>query len=213
MRFINAISYSLAHSLTTELKHSHEKKRVYYYAFQVIIGSLVKGILLILLTLLLGTFKSTFTVLFFFAALRLVAGGYHMNSYTRCMITSFSIFILFGMAVEYTSEMWSITALIILSLATFAAAMLSTVKYAPADTPFKPITRPDKIKNLKIISIIVVLIWMTANILLLIGSQKFYVLAGCLGILMAAFIISPAGYRFFGFISQKRKKSGGSTNT
>lgn len=207
MRFIDAISYRLAHTLTAELNHSHEKKRVYYYGFQVVIGGLVKGVLLVLLTLLLGIFHSTFSVLFFFAALRIFAGGYHMDSYTRCMITSFGIFILLGLLVEYTQIYWSLPILIALSVSTFIIALISAIKWAPADTPYKPITNPKKIKNLKTLSILVVLAWLAADILLLMNNHNFYVLAGCSGMLMAAFIISPAGYGFFDFIGGKRRKS------
>ena len=207
LKFINIVSYRLAYFLTRELKHTHEKKRVYYYGLQVVIGGLVKGILLVLLTLLLGIFHSTFSVLLFFAALRIFAGGYHMDNYTRCMITSFAIFILLGLMVEYTYSYWSITALISLSVLAFAAVLISSIKWAPADTPYKPITNPAKLKNLKNLSIIVVFVWLAADILLILNQQNFYVLAGCSGMLMGAFIISPAGYRFFDFISGKRRKS------
>ena len=52
-------------------------------AFQIVIGGIVKAVLLVLLTLLLGILQSTFTVLLFFAALRVVAGGYHMDNYKQ----------------------------------------------------------------------------------------------------------------------------------
>lgn len=207
MRFIDTLAYKLAQSLTKELNHTHEKKRVYYYGLQVIIGGAFKGILLVLLTLLLGIFYSTFSVLFFFALLRVFAGGYHMDSYIRCMITSFLIFILLGLIVEHTYIYWNSVALVGLTILTFAAALISSIKWAPADTPYKPITNPRKIKNLKVLSIIMVLIWVAAEILLILTRQNFYVLAGCSGVLMAAFIISPAGYGFFDFISGRRVKS------
>ena len=207
MRFIDALSYKLAHSLTAELNHTHEKKRIYYYAFQVLIGGIVKAILLVLITLLLGIFHSTFTVLFFFALLRVVAGGYHMDNYTRCMVTSFGIFIILGFLVKYTHIYLSSEMLMGISALAFIAALFSSVKWAPADTPYKPINNPEKIKNLKIISIIVVVLWLAADIVLISSKLSFYVLAGCFGMLMAAFIISPAGYRFFDFISGKSRKS------
>ncbi|NJD02934.1 MAG: accessory regulator AgrB [Ruminiclostridium sp.] len=207
MRVINTLSYKLAHSLSAELNHTHEKKRVYYYGFQIVIGGLVKGILLVLLAFLLGILHSTLSVLFFFAALRIVAGGYHMDNYNRCMFTSFGIFILLGLMVEHTYIYWNFTLLVALSVSAFAAALISSVKWAPADTPYKPITDPKKRKNLKILSIIVVFAWLAADIILIINKLNFYVLAGCSGMLMAAFIISPAGYRFFDFISGKKRKS------
>ena len=206
MKFINVLSYNCAEYLTKQLNHSHEKKRVYYYGFQIVIGEIVKFSLLILITLLLGVFLPTFTVLIFFGALRVVAGGYHMDNYTKCMVTSFGIFILLGFLVKFTYQYYSLGLLAVLSAVTFVTALIAVIKWAPADTPFKPITKPKQIKRLKILSILMVFIWMAIDCILIIYSINFYVLAGCLGMLMAAFIVSPAGYRFFDFISGKGRK-------
>ncbi len=207
MRFINALSYKYANSLTKELGHSHEKKRVYYYGFQIVIGGIVKTAVLVLLTLLLGIFQSTLTVIAFFAVPRIFAGGYHMDNYTRCMITSLGIFLGLGLLVKYTYLYWGSGMLITLSVLTSLPALVSAIKWAPADTPYKPITNPQKIKRLKTISVIVVILWAAANSILIYNKLPYYILAGCLGMLMAAFIISPAGYGFFDFISGKSRKS------
>jgi accessory gene regulator B len=206
MRFINVLSYSFANSLTKELNHTHEKKRVYYYGFQIVIGGIVKAILMVLLSLLLGIFQSTLTVLLFFAALRIVAGGYHMDNYTKCMVTSFGMFFLMGFLVKYTSSYFSLGILMALSGIAFLTALIVSIKWAPADTPYKPITKPKQIKKLKIMSVIVVFIWLVADAILIKYKLNYYILAGCLGILMAAFIVSPAGYGFFNFISGKSRK-------
>jgi Membrane protein putatively involved in post-translational modification of the autoinducing quorum-sensing peptide len=207
MRFINVLSYKFADSLTRELNHSHEKKRVYYYGFQIVIGGLFKAVLMVLLSLVLGIFQSTFTVLAFFAVLRLVAGGYHMDNYTKCMVTSFALFFLLGFLVKYTYNYWSLAMLIAISIIAFIAALITSIKYAPADTPYKPITKPEKIRKLKTMSILVVFMWSIIDIILIYNKLNYYILAGCLGMLMAAFIISPAGYEFFDFISGKRRKA------
>jgi accessory gene regulator B len=206
MRFINVLSYNCAEYLTKQLNDNHEKKRVYYYGFQIVIGGIVKFVLLVLITLLLGVFLPTFTVLIFFGALRVPAGGYHMDNYTKCMVTSFGIFILLGFLVKFTYQFCSFGLLAFLSAVVFAVTLITVIKWAPADTPFKPITKPKQIKRLKILSIIMVFIWMVIDIILIYYRMNFYVLAGCLGMLMAAFIVSPAGYRFFDFISGKGRK-------
>lgn len=206
MRFINVLSYKLANSLTKELGHTHEKRRVYYYGFQIVIGGIIKGILLVLITLLLGIFKATMSVLLFFAIPRMTAGGYHMDDYTKCMLTALGIFLSLGFIVKYTSGFWSVWTLIILSLIVFVTTLFCVIKYAPADTPYKPITKPEQKRKLKTLSIKVVMLWLAIDIVLLIYGLKYYILAGCLGMLLAAFFISPAGYKFFDFISGKSRR-------
>ena len=55
--------------------------------------------------------------------------------------------------------------LIILTGLAFLTALISSIKWAPADTPYKPITNPKKIRILKILSIVVVILWLAADIL------------------------------------------------
>lgn len=201
MKFINRWSYGLAYYLSNQLGHSHEKRRVYYYGFQIIIGGIVKFIILLLATLITGIFLSTFTVLFFFAFLRVTAGGYHMGSYVRCMIVSSMMFMFSGLIVQYTYTYCDQTMLAVTAGAIFLAGLPSVLKWAPADTPFKPITKPAQIRKLKILSTVMLILWAIGEILLIVNKLSFYSLAGSFGILMAVFIISPAGYRFFDFVS------------
>jgi accessory gene regulator B len=212
MRFINKWSYRLADYLTSQLGHSHEKRHVYYYGFQIIIGGIVKFLLLLAATLATGIFFSTFTALLFFGALRVIAGGYHMGNYTRCMIVSSLMFMLSGFITEYTHVYWSQAALALLAGAVFLVALPSVLKWAPADTPYKPITKPSQIKTLKVLSVVVVILWALSELLLIAGRLSFYSLAGSLGILMAVFIISPAGYGFFNFAENIGRKPGKSAS-
>lgn len=204
MKFINQLSYQLAHSLAEELKHTHEKRRVYYYGLQVIIGSLVKTILLVAVTLILGLFEATIAVMLFFAALRITAGGYHMDNYTKCLLASFGIFLSLAFTVKYTYAIWPGWLLISFSALSLILVFYSAYRFAPADTPYKPITNRKKIKRLKVISVAVVIIWAVADIYFILNNFSYFVVAGCLGMLMAAFIISPLGYRFFNFVSGKK---------
>jgi accessory gene regulator B len=124
-----------------------------------------------------------------------------MDDYTNCMLTSFAMFIGFGLISKYTYLYWSPLTLLILSLSVFAAALFVSVKYVPADTVFKPMNNMDQNRKLKKLAIAIVFLWLVLDAFLIIKGYKFLVLAGCLGMLMSSFIISPAGYKFFDFIS------------
>jgi len=203
MRFIQAWSYKCAYCLAQQLNENHEKRGVYYYGFQVVIGAVVKGIMLVLAALLVGALIPTIAVMLFFVSLRGIAGGYHMDTYDKCMAVSLAMFVLGGIIVEYSHMYWPYSHVLVLVVLTFAFGLYSVAKWAPRDTPNKPIKSPERIKKFKTLSIIHIFIWIALELFLLHSNLKMYALAGCIGILLATFMISPAGYRFFDTISGK----------
>jgi accessory gene regulator B len=206
MRFIRAWSYKCAHYLAQQLNESHERRGVYYYGFQVVIGAVVKGVMLVLAALLAGALIPTIAVTLFFVSLRGIAGGYHMDTYDKCIAVSLAMFVLGGVIVEYSYMYWPSSYVMALAVVTFAAGLYSVIKWAPKDTPNKPIKSPERIRKFKILSIIHIFIWIAAELLLLHFNLKIYALAGCIGILLAIFIISPVGHRFFDMLSGRMDK-------
>ena len=85
MRFIQTMSYKGANYLMKQRQENHEKRRVYYYGFQIVIGGMVKLILLTLLALITQTLKASIIIVLIFSSLRMLAGGYHMDSYGKCI--------------------------------------------------------------------------------------------------------------------------------
>jgi len=74
MRFINALSYKSADYLMRQMNGNHESRRVYYYGFQIVIGALFKGLLLLLLAFITGTMLPALTIVAAFVILRSIAG-------------------------------------------------------------------------------------------------------------------------------------------
>jgi accessory gene regulator B len=66
--------------------------QVYAYGFQVILGSLLKSVLLLVLGWLLGVLFPVIVVAVTFSSLRILAGGHHQRTYLRCIIASLSQF-------------------------------------------------------------------------------------------------------------------------
>ena len=203
MRFINVWSYKCADYLMKQLKDSHEKRNVYYYGFQIVLGSIVKAIIFFLVTYLLGIFIPSMLVLLFFGFIRIIAGGYHMDKFNKCLITSLGMFVMAAFISKYVSPYLAREYLMASSGLIFILGMYVLIRWAPGDTPNKPITKPEKIRRFKTISIVNICIWLVGNVVLSYFNLKMYALAGCLGTLLALFIVSPAGYSFFGMISTK----------
>lgn len=203
MRFIHKWSYVCANYLMKQQKESNEKRRVYYYGFQIIIGAMVKGILLTASTLLLGTFVPTMVIMLVFASLRVIAGGYHMDTYGKCIATSLGLFLVAGVISQYTYRFWSSELVVIFTILSFIIGLFTIIKWAPSDTPNKPITEPEEIRKFKRRSIIYVFVWLGAISLFTYFKLHMLIIAGCFGLLLEVFTITPLGYRFFDVISGK----------
>jgi accessory gene regulator B len=97
-----------------------------------------------------------------------------------------------------------------LIIVTFVTGLYIIVRYAPKDTPNKPVTDPIKIRKYKKLSLAYLFIWFIAVIVLAIFKLNLYILSLCFGILLELFTISPTGHRFFdivkGNMSGKRKR-------
>jgi accessory gene regulator B len=206
MRFIHRWSFLCARYLTMQLKENHEKRRVYYFGFQIIIGAMVKGILLVAISLLLGSLIPSLIAVLVFGSFRVLAGGYHMDTYGKCIAISLGLFILTGTFTQYTYTCWQLPYVLTLIAITFFTALYVTKKWVPRDTPNKPITKPEEIKKFRRLSFIYIFIWLIAALALLcfkIGLYEKYLVAGCLGLLLELFAISPIGHKFFDKISGK----------
>ena len=205
MKLVRYYSFQCADAMKRQLNENNEKRRIYYYSFQIILGGLVKAAFLIILALLTGSIIETFSVILFYAGLRTLAGGYHMDDYLNCMLVSLAMFIGLGLAVKYTYYYWAPAGLLILSLFVFVIALLSSIRYAPAGTSFKPMNNTKRNSFLKKASVFYVIVWQLLNIFFFYKGYTLLMFSGCLGLLLESFSISPAGYAFFDCISCKMK--------
>lgn len=209
MRFIQTMSYKGANYLMKQRQENHEKRRVYYYGFQIVIGGMVKLILLTLLALITQTLKASIIIVLIFSSLRMLAGGYHMDSYGKCIGVSVGLFVIAGMISTYTYQSWSVYSIIALIGITFLISIISIIKWAPSDNPNRPITDEKEFLKFKRLSITYVIVWAGVVLTALYYNYNMYVLAACFGLLLEVFSITPLGYIFFDAIKNsfnKKKK-------
>ncbi|AEY67214.1 accessory gene regulator B family protein [Clostridium sp. BNL1100] len=200
MRFINKWSYSCAKGLASVLEESHQKKAEYYFGFQVAIGSIVKTTLLVAVSTILGVLIPTLIVSISFALLRKVAGGYHMDTYGKCLLVSIGFFVAAALIAKHTYLYWSITWLVILITLTFTIGLYILKKYAPKDTPNRLITDPEEKNRFKKLSIVYICVWLIVVTVLTVLGMKMYTLVLCFGVLQEIFAITPTGHKFFDII-------------
>lgn len=214
MRLINGLAYRCANLLMKQLKENHEKRRVYYYGFIIVFGAILKGLIIFSVSFLLGVLIPTLFIALMFGSARMIVGGSHLDKYWRCIFTSMSFFILIGITSKYTYSYWNSVSVAVFVSLTFIIAFSGILKWAPSDSPNRPITSEKEIKRFRNLSILYSILWFFAISLLLIfniigrlsDSSKIYIIAACFAFLLAIFAISPAGYKFFSFISGKNTK-------
>lgn len=206
MRFIQVLSYKGADYLMKQKQEDHEKRRVYYYGFQIVIGGVVKLILLTLLALITQTLKASVVIVLMFSTLRMFAGGYHMDSYGKCIGVSVGLFIIAGAISTYTYLAWSIYAIVALVIATFIISIVSIIKWAPSDNPNRPITDKQEFLKFKRLSVLYIILWSGAALTALYFNYNMYALASCFGVLLEVFSITPLGYKFFDAIKNSFNK-------
>lgn len=200
MRFVQKWSFACANHLAIAMKENHNKRSIYYYGFFIVIGALTKGIILISVAALLGVVVPTVITVFAFSSLRMLAGGYHMDTFGRCLFISMALFIIAALTAKYTYLYWNLIEIIILIVATFLIGLYVLRRYAPKDTPNKPITDPIQIRKFKKLSITYLIILTTINSFLTVFELKMYILALSFGILLELFTVTPTGHKFFNVI-------------
>lgn len=207
MRFVYKWAYASARHVTLKMEESHEKRRVYYYGLQIVFGGLAKSSLVISISLLTGSLWTTLFLAVVFGSLRMVAGGYHMDTLGKCTLVTLAIFLTGGIAAQYTYMYLSFYDVTIFLIITFAAVMPVIYRWAPAENPNRPITDPKEIKKFKKLSIAYLFVWLAVVQGLTYYDLKKFTIAACLGLIFEAFTITPWGYKFFESISGKLDKA------
>lgn len=208
MRLVSKWSYACAYRLAQTMNESHQKRPVYYYGFIIAIGELVKGVILISVSLLLGILLPVLIIAFTFASLRMIAGGYHMDTYSKCLFVSLGLFIAAALIAQHTYAYWSLIHIMTIIGVTFLAGLYAVIRYIPRDTPNKPITDPQEIRKFKRLSTMYLFIWAAGATALAGFGHNIVVLSLCFGVLLELFAVTPTGHPFFDTVKYKlvRKK-------
>ena len=155
--------------------------QVYYYGFQIIIGAINKGILLILLGLLFEILPQLILVTISFAVLRIWIGGLHFNSYSKCSFASLISFLIIGLLDKYIyfNE--------IINIIIFIFALIIIIFYAPVEHKNRLLKSKDKIK-FKLIALFILIVLFIIHILInnvIISNSIVY------GVLLSGIIAIP----------------------
>lgn len=200
MKIIRKLSYSSAIYIQQNNSSSHENRRILYFGFQAIYGDIVKLIIVILISSALQSLLQVLALTFAFAFLRRYAGGFHMDTEAKCIITTVCSFVIPGTLISKinfeTSTFW----IIIINAIIFINCLLLLMKYAPRDCVNRPIEEDEAIVIKRKAIRDFVILTVISVILALLG-QHLLSLSIIAGILIEIFTLVPFGYRLFKMIN------------
>lgn len=168
---------------------SEEDLEKIFYGIQVILLGISKDIILLTTSYLLGILPYTIFAFIVFAILRTFASGVHANSTLQCILSDYILF-LGNVYLSLNLSLNTISKSII-----FAISFILIFLYAPADTEERPLVSKKLRRNLKIKSILVVIVFYIA--ILLINSIVYSNLI-TFAILEESLVITPIAYKLFG---------------
>jgi len=202
MSFIQYLSNVCAKWLATKVPNDkydtvEDQIEVYDYGFQVVWGFIVKGILLVSIALALGVAVPTLIIALTFASCRILFGGYHMQTYNKCITLSLTLFIGSAYLAQHSYQYLTASISYYLINIIVLLGIYIIYKYVPRDTPNKPITNELEIKKFKKWSYTYLAVWTFIMMICLTFNLKLILLSSCLGFLLNLSFIVPFGCKIY----------------
>lgn len=193
--------------LQKKLNLTQDEKEIASYGLQVLVYS-VTGLLSILLTgWLLGCFWTTLTAVVSAGFLRVVSGGAHSRSPLTCNLLGIVVGVSLGKTAAIAGNHISQYPLLVIITIGFVVSFFTVWRLAPVDSPAKPISSPEKRRQLRLRALAVLCSITAAQFLLLAyGQAASIILAASMGLWWQAFTLTRTGHWFATFMDNFKER-------
>lgn len=198
---IHELSVRFAAYLAQELETDRRQELRMAYGLEILLGEIVKWIVIVSLSWILGILPEVLTITISAGILRLASGGEHCSEYYRCLLGGTAWFLFLGWAVHSLNALLNQPIVNMSSGILFLISMILILKYAPGETENKPINSEAERRKFKSWSMSIMIAY--GFILVLFANLiNPVVLPLAVGIIAQAFTVSPAGYAFIHFVDR-----------
>ena len=168
------LAKKLASNIAVSLRYDDEKEAVISYGLTAIMQISLTVLLVLLFGLLVGAPVEALIVCFSASILRKFSGGAHAVAAGLCTFIStvyctLTAYISRKLLFEISSHIAIIAAIVVI----FGLSFLIVYKYAPVDSPNKPIKTEKKIKRMRRGSFLLLSIYLTLSVLMFVLGFKF----------------------------------------
>lgn len=201
MFLIEKTSNNLAYRLSKALKLNKDQQEIIAYgAF-----NLIQTAWCILLVLLFGAiFNVTvkaFIISFIISILRKYSGGAHASSPNRCALIGAFMSVGLALITNYINSYINFQVVISIGIITFILAYYAIHRYAPVDSPAKPIVKEAtrqkmKKKSFFVLNILVTIVIVFLSSYLIFKAEFLLPIMSCIyaGVLCQVITLTPKGY-------------------
>ncbi len=193
------LARKFANNIARSLDYDSEKEAVIAYGLIAIIQILVTTLLVLLLGLLVGAPAEALVICFSVSILRQYSGGVHAGSAGLCA----GIAAVYCTAAALASRklllpVYNPVPMSVAILITYIISFWIVCKYAPVDSPNKPIRTEQKRKRMKRGSLIILFFYFALSAILFISGYEFNNINSCgisllFGVAWQVFTLTPAG--------------------
>ena len=147
---IENISKLIAEKVSSELNYDNERKEIIQYGTYALIQTLISIISVLILGLLFNIALEALIFLFTASILRKYSGGAHSESSNVCTLLGIIISSCIGFFIKsnFFAKM-NFEVIVFVGIVIFVFSYFIIFKYAPVDTPNKPIKTEKKKKRMK----------------------------------------------------------------
>lgn len=147
---IENISKVIAEKVSNELNYDNERKEIIQYGTYALIQTLTSIISVLILGLVFNIALEALIFLFTASILRKYSGGAHSESSNICTLLGIIISIFIGFLIKSSFFVkMNFEIIVFVGIVIFIFAYFIVFKYAPVDTPNKPIKTEKKKKRMK----------------------------------------------------------------
>ncbi|WP_300262865.1 accessory gene regulator B family protein [Clostridium sp.] len=199
---IENISKVIAEKVSNELNYDNERKEIIQYGTYALIQTLTSIISVLILGLVFNIALEALIFLFTASILRKYSGGAHSESSNVCTLLGviISIFIGFLIKSSFFVKM-NFEIIIFVGIVIFIFAYFIVFKYAPVDTPNKPIKTEKKKKRMKKGSLKILTIYLFMELFSIVlyynsgwSLAKYIMLSIMLGVAWQCITLTYIGY-------------------
>ncbi len=193
------INQRIALYLKNKLDLSNDDEEVMVYSLELLSHTLISTFSVLLVSLLIGSFRESLVVLVVMYFLKSFSGGAHCSSAFRCLIFSVLIIPFFGIISLFLSRYTSMNVLISMSVFCILFSSIIIFLLAPVDSPAKPINSAKHRQNLRILSFsFLIILAVTQLVLIILEPISLASIIICINISMfwQAFMLTKQGHAF-----------------
>lgn len=193
----------LAQKISKELNYNEEKSAVISYGIFACIHVLASLTLVALFGVLLGIVVQALIVSFASSILRQYSGGVHATRPSTCLTIGTIITILITLIAHYFTKLIPVELLVCINGIIMGTSYYLIIRYAPVDSPSKPIKTQSKRKKMKKLSLIVLSVYVICiSVFVILYFNKGsilnieYSMSICMATGWQAFTLTVKGHRF-----------------